>query len=189
MFSQLRSQASSKNLEQHLKTHFGDSRVIAVFTQLVPDESVLRARDLVETKLHAGRVQGVADQISACSGHVVVVFAKDQHELGFDVGGAAQGVVLFAAREGVAVDVGWEVTYCGGDAGVEGAAVGEVAAETHACCADAAGAGGQGEEGVDCQGGVFVVGGEGFLDFPRVACVGAGDVVGERLVRGEFVVR
>lgn len=54
-----------------------------------------------------------------------------------------------------------EVADGGRDAGVESAAVGEVAAETHARGADSAGAGWQGEEVGDCEGGVFVVGGEG----------------------------
>lgn len=49
-----------------------------------------------------------------------------------DVFRAGEGVVGFVLAEGVAVDVGGEVAYCGGDAGIEGTAVGEVAAETHA---------------------------------------------------------
>ncbi len=41
--------------------------------------------------------------------------------------------------------------------GAYGGAQGEVAAEAHACCANAAGAGGQGKEVVDGFVGVFVV--------------------------------
>lgn len=44
------------------------------------------------------------------------------------------------------MDVGREVAYRGGDARVEGAAVGEVAAEAHAGGADASVAGWEGEE-------------------------------------------
>jgi hypothetical protein len=40
-------------------------------------------------------------------------------------------------------------------------AQGEMPAEAHACCADAAGAGGQGEQVIDCFAGIFVVGLEG----------------------------
>lgn len=149
---------------------------------------MLRARDLVETELHAGLMQRVANQISARGGHVGVVLAEDHGDFAFEVGCALQRVVVLAAAEGVAVDIGCEVGDCGGDARVKRAAVGEVAAEAHARGAEAAGAGGEGEEGVDRQSGVFVVGGDGFLDLVRVARIRAGDVVGERVVRGEFVV-
>jgi len=44
---------------------------------------------------------------------------------------------------------------------IKRAAQGQVPTETHARGADAAGAGGKGEEVGDGQGGVFVVGGEG----------------------------
>jgi hypothetical protein len=64
----------------------------------------------------------------------------------------------------VAVDVCCEVADCGADAGVERAAVGEVAAEAHACCADSAIAGFEAFEEVDGEGGVFVVGGELLFD-------------------------
>ena len=58
------------------------------------------------------------------------------------------------------MDIGGEVADRGADTLVEGAAVGEVPAETHARGADAAGAGGEGEEQGDGGGGVGVVGGE-----------------------------
>ena len=53
-----------------------------------------------------------------------------------------------------------KVADCGADARVEGAAVGEVAAEAHARCADAAIAGGQGVQEGGRELGVFVVGRE-----------------------------
>lgn len=87
------------------------------------------------------------------------------------------------------MDVGCKVAHGGADAGVQRAAVRQVAAETHARGADAAIARGQGEERVDAQGGVFVVGRDGLVDFPLVAGVGARAVVGEWLWAGEFVVR
>lgn len=58
------------------------------------------------------------------------------------------------------MDVGREVAHCGRDARVEGAAVGEVAAEAHAGGADAAVAGWEGEEEGDGGGGVGIVGRE-----------------------------
>ena len=58
------------------------------------------------------------------------------------------------------MDIGCEVADRGADALVEGAAIGEMPSETHAGCADAAGAGREGEEEGDGSGGVGVVGGE-----------------------------
>lgn len=46
------------------------------------------------------------------------------NEFTLNVAGALQAVVVLARAQRVAVDVGCEVTYCGGDAWVEGAAVG-----------------------------------------------------------------
>ena len=113
--------------------------------------------------------------------------------------------------------VGGEVAYGGRDALVEGAAEGEMAAETHTRCADAAGAGWEREEGGDGEGGVFVVGVDflkketknskvrvvayvaetgwwcdgvhgDLFNFILVALVGARTVVGEGFWAGEFVV-
>lgn len=55
------------------------------------------------------------------------------------------------------MDIRRKVAHGGGDARVERAPKGEVAAETHARCADAAGARRQREEVRRRQGGVFVV--------------------------------
>ena len=59
-----------------------------------------------------------------------------------------------------------EVAYGRGDALVEGAAEGQMAAQTHASGTDAAGAGREGEEGRDGEGGVFVIG-VNFLSKPE----------------------
>lgn len=48
------------------------------------------------------------------------------------------------------MEIGRKICYGGGDARVEGAAVGEVSAETHSGGADPAIAGGKREEGVNC---------------------------------------
>ena len=119
---------------------------------------------------------------------VVFALAEDHDELAFDVAGAGEGVVAFAGPERVAVDVGSEVADGGADPWVERAAVGEVAAEAHACCADAACACWKGEQGVDGEGGVFVVCGDLLGNLPFVACVGTRAVVGEGFGAGEFVV-
>ena len=60
--------------------------------------------------------------------HVVIQLPKDEHEFALDVAGARERVVGFAEAERVRVEVGGKVADCGGDAGVEGAAVGEVSA-------------------------------------------------------------
>ena len=67
-------------------------------------------------------------------------------QLAGDVFDALDAVVILALAERLRVDVSGKVAYCCSDAFVEGAAESEMAAETHAGCADAAGAGGEGEE-------------------------------------------
>lgn len=57
------------------------------------------------------------------------------------------------------MEIGGEIGYGGGDAGIEGTTEGEVTAETHAGGADAAVAGWEGEEVGDREGRVFIVGG------------------------------
>ena len=86
------------------------------------------------------------------------------------------------------MDVGGEVANGGFDMWREGAAVGKVAAQTHARRSDPASAAGHVEEGADGQVGVLVVGGDLLGDFVLVASVGAGHVVGERRWAGEFMV-
>lgn len=64
----------------------------------------------------------------------------------------------------MAMDIRRKVTHRSRDAPVQRAAVREMPTEAHARGPDAAGAGWEGEEGGDGEGGVFVVGGE-FLVF------------------------
>lgn len=71
-----------------------------------------------------------------------VLHAVDERDLTPDLPCTRETVVGETGAEGAAVQVGCEVRDGGGDARVEGAAVGEVAAETHARGADATGAGG-----------------------------------------------
>ena len=61
------------------------------------------------------------------------------------------------------MDIGCEIADRCTDTPVQCAAIGEMAAETHACCADAAVAGREGEKERYGGGSVGVVGGE-FLD-------------------------
>lgn len=86
------------------------------------------------------------------------------------------------------VDICREIAHRGRDTRVECAAVCEVPAETHARGADAAVACLEPQKGGDGELGVFVISGQLLGDFPLVARVGAGDVVGEGLWAGEFVV-
>lgn len=82
------------------------------------------------------------------------------NQLPLNIPRPCQTVVILPLPERVAVDVRREVTYRGPDPAVERAAVREVSAQTHARGADPAVAGWQGEEVVDCEGGVFVIGGK-----------------------------
>lgn len=88
----------------------------------------------IKRESHAGLMKGLANKIPPLRGNMVIHFAKDHDEFAGNVPCAGEGVVVFALSERVAVHVGCEVADCGGDAGVEGAAVGEVASEAHACC-------------------------------------------------------
>lgn len=74
----------------------------------------------------------LADQVTSLRWHVVVQFAKDHDQFALDVFGALDAVVVLAGAQRAAVDVGSEVADGGRDAWVQGAAVGEMAAETHA---------------------------------------------------------
>jgi len=76
------------------------------------------------------------------------------------------------------VNVGGEVAYCGPDALVEGTSEGEVPPEAHAGSSDAAIARLEAHEAVDAERGVFIVGRDLLRDFPLVALVGAGVVIG-----------
>lgn len=83
---------------------------------------------------------------------------KTHHdELPLNVPHPLQAVVP-ASPQRLGVYVRGKVAHGSGDAFVKGAAEGQVPAEAHARCADAAVAGGEGEEGGDGEGGVFVVG-------------------------------
>lgn len=121
---------------------------------------MLRPRHLVPAKHDAGIPQRLADHVAPGRRHVVIQRAVDEGELALDVRCARERVVG-RVGERAGVHVRGEVADGGGDAGVQGGAVCEMPAETHACGTDAAGAGGEGEEVGDCEGGVFVVGREG----------------------------
>jgi hypothetical protein len=121
-------QRPSKQLLQHLKANPTQSRIVPPLTQLIPDKRMLRPRWLVKRKRNARLMQRLADQIASLGRHVIVHLAKDHDELAFDVFGALDGVVGFAGAKGAAVDIGGEVADGGGDAGVQSAAVGQVAA-------------------------------------------------------------
>jgi hypothetical protein len=143
----VRPQHAPEQLGQHCEADARDGGVVAPFTQLVADEGVLRPRRLVEREDNARLVQRLADEVAARGRHVVVHFAEDldgrqsvhahgsqwdgwsiyHDQLPLDVLRALQAVVAAGAQR-AAVDVGREVADAGGDAWVECAAVGEVAA-------------------------------------------------------------
>lgn len=99
----------------------------------------LRPRMFIKRKPHARLMQRLANQIAPRRRHMVIQLAKYKHELCVvgalcEFRSASERVVRLAEAERVRVQVGGEVALCGCDAGVERAAVGEVAAETHAYC-------------------------------------------------------
>ena len=60
--SQVRAQSTVEDLEQHLEANLRQRRVVAAFTQLVPDERVLGPRRLKERISHVGVCQCLADE-------------------------------------------------------------------------------------------------------------------------------
>lgn len=123
---QVRLQHAPKQLQQHLKAHLGDGRVVAALAQLVADEGVLGPGELVEGGGDAGLAQLGADEVAALGGDVGVLDAEDHGDLGVREGrqqvegvraalrGGRGGVLGRVRAEGAGVDVGCEV----GDAGV-----------------------------------------------------------------------
>ena len=83
--------------------------------------------------------------------------ATHHDELAGDVLDAVEAVVVLAVAESMRVDVGGEVAHGGSDAFVEGAAEGEVAAETHSCGANTAVASLHAREKIDAQCSIFIV--------------------------------
>lgn len=82
--------------------------------------------------------------------------AVDHGNLALDIGCTLETIVA-AGAETRFVQIRRKIRDGGRDAGIECTAVGEMAAKTHARRANAPGAGGQGEEGVNGQRGVFVI--------------------------------
>ena len=72
-----------------------------------------------------------------------------------------QTIILHPLPQTMTMHIRGEITHRGRDAGVQCAAISQMPAETHACCADAAVASVKGEEGGDREARVFVIGGEG----------------------------
>lgn len=81
----------------------------------------------------------------------------DHNQLSADVFDTLDAVVVLALAESLRVDVGGEVAHGGSDAFVEGAAEGEVAAETHSCGANTAVASLHAREKIDAQCSIFIV--------------------------------
>lgn len=89
---------------------------------------MLRPRRLVKAERHARLVERLADQVAASRRHMRVHLSKDHHELAFNVTSALDRVVGLACAESRGMNIGGEVADGGGDAWVEGTAIGEVAA-------------------------------------------------------------
>ena len=78
-------------------------------------------------------------------------------QLAADVFDTLDAVIVLALAESLRVNVGGEVAHRGSDAFVEGAAEGEVAAETHSCGANTAVASLHAREKIDAQCSIFIV--------------------------------
>lgn len=185
---QIRPQRAIEELKQHLEANLGQPRIIPPLAKLVPDKRVLSPARLEEAEAHPRLMQSLADEIPALGRDMIILLPENHHQLAFDVGSSGQRIIALPFAEGMTVDVGREIADCGADAWIQGAAIGEVAAQTHACSSHAAIAGGKGEKEVDGEGGVFVVGREFLLNLPGIAGVSAGDVVGEGFWACELVV-
>lgn len=150
--------------------HLVKGEADALLVQRLPDQIPAGGRDVVvflAEYLHAPSIHqsinqspsGVRLRAREAQKGDKLASAKTEthhHELALDVAHALQAVVS-AGAEGLGVYVRGEVAHGGGDALVECAAECQMPAQTHARCADAAVAGGEGEEGRDGESGVFVV--------------------------------
>ena len=96
------------------------------------------------------------------STHMIIQLPKNHNKLSLDILRPSKRVIILALAQRARVDISRKVAHRGRDAGIQRTAVCEVAAETHARCADASVAGFQALEEVDREGGVFIVGGELF---------------------------
>lgn len=105
------------------------------------------------------RVVSIQSTPATREGKRKIVGASTHHDkLAFDLARPRQAVVVLPLTQRARVDIGRKVANGGRDAGVERAAEGEVAAEAHSRGAYAAVALGQGEEKVDGEGGVLIIG-------------------------------
>lgn len=166
--SQIRAQRPVEQLLQHLEAYPRDRRIIASLAQLVADERIcpaprsapspshrlshglqkaqrfeaeiltLRPSNLIPRKRDPLLVQRLSNQIPAFRRDMIILLPEDHNQLPFNISRPGQAVVVLALAEAVRVDVRREIADGSCDARVEGTAVGEVAAEAHTCCADAA---------------------------------------------------
>jgi hypothetical protein len=91
--SKVRLQGPVEKLKQDFETHLCDGRVITTFAQLVSYECMLRPRELVEAKHHAGASQLLADQVASSVWNVRVLDAKDHSHFAFDLAEPVNGVL------------------------------------------------------------------------------------------------
>jgi len=187
--AQVALEAAVEALDQQGPADARDGGVVAALAQLVADEGVLGAGDLIEGKLDAGVVQRLADQVAPCGGHVRVGLAEDHGQLALDVAGAREAVVALAPAQRVRVQVGRKVAHGGAHAWVQGAPERQVPAQAHARRAHAPVARPRPQQQRHGQSGVLVVRGQFLGHLPPVARVRAGFVVRQRLRPRELVER
>ena len=149
---------------------------------------MLGTSDLIEGEINPDIMKGFANQISSRWRDMVITLSEYHHKLALDIARSIQTIVFLPCTETMAVEVCGEVADCSSHTAIKSAAIGEMPTQTHSSGADSAIAGLEREEKVDGEGSVFVVGGELLSDFPLIAGVCAGNVVGEGLGACEFMV-
>jgi len=178
-----------KQLQQHLEAYSRDSRIISPLTQLIPNESMLSMRNLIQTKHNPSILQSLPNRISPGPRNMRILLPKDHNQLPTNILNPQQRIIIHALTQRPRMDIRRKVAHSRAHTLIERAAKRQMAAETHASGTDGAVARRQRQQVVDGERGVLVVGGQGLRDLPRVAAVGVGRVVGQRRRPRELVVR
>jgi hypothetical protein len=147
----------------------------------VAQKRVLRVH-LVPGERHTGLGQTLADLHAACLGHVGILPAPDHQQLARDVFGAGERIVA-AEAEALLVQIGRVKAGRRADAGIEGGAVREMAADADAEREEPPVDVGAREQMVEHGPGIVVVRRGGFGRFVMIARVRASLIVGEHRAR------
>ena len=97
-------------------------------------------------------------------------------------------IIVLALAQSLGVDISREIAHAGKYTLVKCCAEGKMTPKAHSGGTDSAVASFQTNKKVDTQCSIFIVGRDLLLNLPRVALVGSGAIVGQRLRPSEFVV-